>query len=161
MQRERSRIGTYSGRSTNWPALWIVTALAVPFVVAAVPSGVPWATPSLAVPLVIVTLAVIANGLTASSVRATAGPHGVAVRFGVFGWPRFRYSIERIASAEAVTIPATWWGWGILWSPRRGLMLTLRNGPALRVVLTNGRRITISTPDPELAAAVIDANRNR
>lgn len=58
-------------------------------------------------------------------------------------------------------MPASWWGWGIYWSPRRGLMLTLHSGPALRLVLTNGRRITVSTPDPGLAVATIAPNLAR
>jgi hypothetical protein len=50
------------------------------------------------------------------------------------------------------------WGWGISWSPRQGLWLTLRTGPALRLTLTNGRRVTISTPLPENAVrAIADA----
>lgn len=151
---------TYSGRSTNWTALCIVTALAVPLAAAAVPSQRPWSS-AMAAPLAIVVLAAAANLVTASSVRSTAGPNGVTVHFGVFGWPRFRYRIDRIASAEVVTVPARWWGWGIWWSPRHGLMLTLHDGPALRIVLTNGRRITVSTPDPALAVAAISANLPR
>ena len=38
-------------------------------------------------------------------------------------------------------------------------MLTLRNGPALRLTLTNGRKITISTPQPQAAILAIDSAR--
>lgn len=81
----------------------------------------------------------------------------MTVHFGVFGWPRFRYPLERIARADVVDVPVYFWGCVMYWSPRRGLMLTLRSGPALRIVLTNGRRITVSTPDPEAAVRAIEA----
>ena len=73
----------------------------------------------------------VVNLLTASSVRATAGPKGVIVNFGVFGWPRFRYPIERIRHAEAITIPSTSGHGASTGRRRKGLMLTLRNGAAL------------------------------
>jgi hypothetical protein len=38
-------------------------------------------------------------------------------------------------------------------------MLTLRTGAALRLVLTNGRQVTISTPDPDAAVVAIDEAR--
>ena len=56
-----------------------------------------------------------------------------------------------------MTIPSSRWAWGISWSPRLGLMLTLRTGPAMQLTLANGRRVTISTPDPDVAVAVIAA----
>jgi hypothetical protein len=40
-------------------------------------------------------------------------------------------------------------------------MLTLRTGPAMQLTLANGRRVTISTPDPDVAVAVIAAARRR
>jgi hypothetical protein len=93
--------------------------------------------------------------LTASSVRATAGPNGVSVHFGVFGWSRFRYPMARIRHVEVVDIPLSQFAWGIYWAPRCGLMLTLRSGPALR--LTNSRRVTISTPHPTDVAQAIES----
>jgi hypothetical protein len=48
--------------------------------------------------------------------------------------------------------------WGVFWSPRRGLRLTLRSGPALRLLLENGRRVTISVPDPAAAVAALSAD---
>jgi hypothetical protein len=149
---------TYSGRSTNWVALVLTVAAAVPLVVLGRPAGESWASPA-AVPLAVVVACVLVTVFTASSVRALAGPGGVTVHFGVFGWPRFRSPIERIAQAEAVLIPPSHWAFGMYWSPRRGLMLTLRTGPALRLVLTNGRRITVSAPDPEAAVGAIEAAR--
>ena len=34
--------------------------------------------------------------------------------------------------------------------------MTLRHGPALRLTLTNGRKVTVSTPDPEAAVRAIE-----
>ena len=145
----------YTGRSTNWLAIGLSTALAVPFVALGVGSNGSWTAPGYLIPMLLVFAVFIVNLLTASSVRSTAGPNGVIVNFGVFGWPRFRYPLERIQHAEAITIPPNLWSWGIYWSPRRGLMLTLRKGAALRLTLINGRKVTISTPHPDAAVAAI------
>jgi hypothetical protein len=145
----------YTGRSTNWPAIVLSTALVVPLIVLGLGSEGSWTALGFLIPMAVVVVTVVVNLVTASSVRATAGPKGVIVNFGVFGWPRFRYPIERIQHAEAIEIPSTQWAWGIYWSPRRGLMLTLRTGQALRLILTNGRKVTISTPHPEAAVAAI------
>ncbi len=146
----------YTGRSTNWAMIALTTALVLPLLVLGIEGGGTWLTPDVAIPLAIVVGAVAVNVLTASSVRATAGPRGLTVHFGVFGWPRFRYAIDRIASAEAITIPSSHLAWGIHWTPRKGLMLTLRTGPALHLVLTSGRKVTISTPDPHAAVQTLN-----
>jgi hypothetical protein len=148
-----------SGRSTNWPMIWLSTALLVPLVAMAKGSNGWWTAAGVALPLLVAIAAAMVNLLTATSVRTTAGPNGVTVHFGVFGWPRFRYSIQRIQHVEAVEIPSSQWAWGMYWSPRRGLMLTIRTGPALRVMLTNGRKVTISTSQPEVAVQAIDHAR--
>lgn len=142
----------YTGRTTNWPMIWLTTALLVPLIALAPGTGGSWTEVGLLIPLLVAIAAATVNLLTATSVRTTAGPEGVTARFGVCGWPRFRYPIGRIREAEAISIPSSQWAWGMYWSPQKGLMLTLRTGPALRLTLSNGRRITISTPNP--AAAV-------
>lgn len=149
----------YTGRSTNWPMIVLTTALVVPLLVMAGAGGGSWTAAGLLIPLSVALAAVVVNLITATSVRASAGPRGVTVNLGVFGWPRFRYPLERIQHAEAITIPASQWAWGLFWSPRKGLMITLRTGPALRLVLTNGRRVTISTPHPEAAVNAIPGAR--
>jgi hypothetical protein len=142
----------YTGRTTNWPMIWLTTALVVALVALAPGSEGSWTEVGLLVPLLVAIGAAAVNLLTATSVRATAGPQGVTVHFGVFCWPRFRYPIERIRHVEAISIPSSQWAWGLYWSPRKGLMRTLRTGPALRLTLNKGRHVTISTPNP--AAAV-------
>lgn len=150
----------YTGRSTNWLMIVLTTALVVPLAWGALQGKGSWTATGVLIPLGIVVVAAAVNLLTATSVRATAGPNGVLVSFGAFGWPRFRYAIDRIERADAITVPSSQWGWGIYWSPRKGLMLTLRTGPALRLTLTNGRKVTVSTPDPQAAVDVIRQGRS-
>jgi hypothetical protein len=114
----------YSGRSTNWPMIWLSTALLVPLVVMGKASRGSWTAAGFAIPLLVAIAAAVVNLLTATSVRTTAGPKGVSVHFGVFGWPRFRYPMKRIEQAEAIEVPSSQWAWGMYWAPRRGLMLT-------------------------------------
>jgi hypothetical protein len=110
----------------------------------------------MAVPLAIVVGLVILVVLTTSSQRVTTGPNGVLVRFGVLGWPRFAYPPERIASAEVAQV-SSWvvWSSGISWTRRYGLLLMLRSGPALHLVLTNGRRVTVGVDDAPAALAAL------
>lgn len=146
----------YTGRSTNWPMIWLSTALLIPLVAMAKGSGDSWTNAGMFIPLMVVFIVAAINLLTATSVRTVTGPNGVTVYFGVFGWPRFHYPINRVQHAEAVELRSSVWTWGLYWSPKRGLMLTLRTGPALHLVLTDGRRVTISTPDPAAAILAID-----
>ncbi len=147
----------YTGRVTNWPLIGLTVALALVLVSLSKFWRGPW--PGMVVPLAIVVLALALVLFTMSSVRVTTGPNGVDARFGVFGWPRFHYSLERINAFDTISVPA--WqlgGWGIHWSPRRGLLLILRSGPALRLVLTNGRKVTISVADPRTALDALAAS---
>ncbi len=148
----------YTGRSTNWPILIGMCVLLVPLLALAAGSEGWTDAQQIVFPLLIVapTAAVV---LMASSLRATAGPRGVTVHLGVLGWPRFRYPLARIARAEVVDVPASQWTWGVHWWFGRGTMLTLRGGEALRLTLVNGRRVTISAPDPHTAVAILEAAR--
>jgi hypothetical protein len=149
----------YTGRSTNWPVLVAMCALLVPLIVLAAGDGGSWLAPDLLAPLAVILVAVVLAVLMTTSVRATAGPRGVTVHFGVFGWPRLRYPLHRILRADVVDVPASHWTWGVHWTPRRGTMLTLCGGPALRLTLVSGRTVTISTPDPAAAAAAVERAR--
>jgi hypothetical protein len=146
----------YSGRATNWVALGLTTALTAPLLLMAGPwSKEPWTALAFVVPLAIAAVATLANLLTLCSIRTLAGPNGVSIYFGAFGWPRYHYPLAKIQEAEAVLIANSWWAWGVSWSPRRGLVLAVRNGPALQLTLTNNRRVTISTPHPDEAVGAI------
>jgi hypothetical protein len=141
-----SRIDVYSSHSTNWPVLGVTVALAVPIAAfSRPPEGAPplsqWA-PSLLVLLVLVIVGVA----TATSLRVTVGPTGVTARFGTLRLPRFHYPVATISSARAGVI-RPWATPGIFWTHRDGLRLALRSGPALRLTLTNGRRITVGVDD--------------
>jgi len=144
-------------RITNWPMLWLTLALLVPLFALAGPSKGDWNEPGFLVPLAVIILAALVNVLTLSSLRTTAGPHGLAVHYGVLGWPRFRYPPQRIRSVMPTRVSASVWSWGILWTPRDGLRLTLRSGPAVDLVLVNGRRVTVSVRDAEQVVAVLAA----
>ena len=140
----------YSGRTTNWPVIGAALAGGLTLMLAGRPWDGPW--PGMLGPLAIV-LAVLALSLvTSTSLRVTTGPQGVQVRCGVFGWPRFDYQRERISSADVVTV-SIWRSWnsGINWTPRGGWAFVLRSGPALRLTLTNGRRVTVGLTDPQNA----------
>lgn len=146
-----------TGRVTNWPMIWTTTAVLVPLLALAGPSRGDWREPAFLLPVTVAVAAVAVNVLTLSSLRTSAGPQGVTVHFGVLGWPRFRYPVARIRSVRATRVTSSQWAWGLTWSPRRGLVLALRNGPAIQLVLTNGRPVTIGVPDAARAVAVLAA----
>jgi hypothetical protein len=141
----------YSGRVTNWPLFWVVNALAIALVAM---SGLPKIHPY---SLLLVAGVVLISNLTVTSIRTTAGPSGVVVRYGLFGIPRFRYPADRIASAEAIDLPfSKMGGWGLHWSPWRGTRMTIRSGPTLQLHLVSGREVAISAADPGAAAKVVN-----
>lgn len=145
----------YTGRATNWTSVVISGLLLIPLIGLGTASG---STPSTAAAIVILALAgLLAEVLTASDVRATCGPHGVAVRWGFAGRPRARYALEDIADASVVDI--SWWAvsYGFWWTPRR-TVCTVRPGSALRLQLRSGRTVTITVPDPQAAVAALIAN---
>jgi hypothetical protein len=147
----------FTGRTTNWPLIWVTTALVVPLLAMSGASWGDWHQPGFLAPVLVMFLAVLVNVLTLSSIRTAAGPHGVTVHFGVFGWPRFRYPVATIRRVEATRLTTSQWGWGMNWSPRRGLMIALRNGPAIRLELVSGRKVTIGVANADEAVAVLAA----
>jgi hypothetical protein len=144
----------YSGRTTNWPLIGIAVAGGVALALFGRPWAGPW--PGMLGPLALALAALAVGLLTSTSMRVTAGPRGVQVRFGVFGWPRFAFPRERISGGEIVTV-SMWrtWNWGVSWTPRAGWTFVLRSGPAVRLTLTNGRRVTVGVSDPEEALAAL------
>lgn len=145
------RYSIYTGRATNWPVVVISSALVVPLLAMGKADG-GWR--ALAVPLLIAAAAVLVNLLTAASVRTAAGPNGVSIRFGVFGWPRCTYRLEQIEHAEVIDLHPWYVTYGFWWTPRR-TCCTVRSGPALRLTLRTGRTVTVTVPDAHAAAAVI------
>jgi len=106
------------------------------------------------VPLVLVAIGVLANVLTASSVRATAGPNGFTIRWGLVGWPRCTYRLDEIERAEVIDLPSWRVSYGMWWTPKR-TNCTVRNGPTLRLSLRNGRIVTVTVPEPAAAVAAL------
>jgi len=125
-------------------------------VIVATSSGGPWTDPVIMVPLLLIAIGVLADILTASSVRATAGPNGFTIRWGSFGWPRCSYPLDRIARAEVIDLSWLRVSWGFWWTPWR-TSCTLRSGPTVRLSLTNGRIVTVTVPEPATAVAALHA----
>lgn len=146
----------YTGRETNWTSVVISGLLLIPLVGMATASG---SAPSTGVLVIVVAMVgILAEVLTASDVRATCGPQGVAVHWGFVGWPRAQYALDDIQDARVVAIP--WWAvsYGFWWTPTR-TVCTVRSGPALRLHLHSGRNVTITVPDPHAALTALRASR--
>ncbi len=149
-------LAVYTGRTTSWATVASTCAAAVLLVIMALSAGEPWGDPVVVVPLLLIAIGVLANVLTSSSVRATAGPNGFTIRWGWFGWPRCSYSLDEIVLAEVIDL--SWWGvsWGLWWTPWR-TSCTLRTGPTVRLSLSSGRIVTVTVPEPDAAVAALYA----
>lgn len=145
----------YTGRSPNWP---MVATTAVGGVALLLGSASSDASVGAVLTCAFVVLGVVANIVTASSVRTTAGPNGVVIRLGTAGWPCLRYGLDEIVRAEAVHVPWHRVSAGFWWTPRR-TSCTVRSGPALRLHLAGGRIVTVTVPDPEDAVAALERAR--
>ena len=135
------RYSIYTGRAMNWPMVVLSTVLVVPLLVMG-NTGAGTGRGS-AVPLLIAASAVLLNIVTASSVRTAAGSNGVAVRFGLLGWPRCTYRIEQIQHAEVIHLAPWNVSYGFWWTPRR-TNCTVRSGPTLQLTLATGRTVTVT-----------------
>ena len=145
----------YTGRATNWSSVILSGLLLIPLFGMGLSSG---SSPSTgAVILVVALVGFLAEVITASDVRATCGPQGVAVHWGIVGWPRARYARDDIQEAWVVEIPWHSVSYGFWWTPTR-TVCTVRSGPALRLRLVSGRTVTITVPDPHAALAALRAN---
>jgi hypothetical protein len=140
----------YSGRTTNWPVLGAALAGGLALAVFGRLWSGPW--PGMIGPIAILVGLIVLSVVTSTSLRVTTDPRGVQIRCGVFGWPRFTYPREQISAGAIVTV-SLWqtWNWGVNWTPRGGWTFVLRCGPAVRLTLTSGRRVTIGVTDPQAA----------
>ncbi|MBE8525326.1 hypothetical protein ILP97_48960 [Amycolatopsis sp. H6(2020)] len=153
------RYSIYTGRVTNWPLMvTLPVALLVPLLSLGGLSHGNWLAPAgPAIPLLTAAAVVLVTVLAGLRVRTAAGPNGVAVHCGAFGWPRRTYRLDEIEHAEVTDLPPSLWrlSLGFWWTPRH-TYYTLRTGPALRLTLHTGRTVTITVPDPHAAAATVD-----
>ncbi len=146
----------YTGRVTNW---WLVAASALAVLLVVWLGREPrsdWS--GLVLPLVLACIGIIAEAVTGSSVRTTAGPQGVTIHFGALGWPRCTYPLSDITRAEVVALRPWSVTGGLWWTPRR-TCCTLRSGPTLKLTLRSGRTVTVSVPDPDAAVATLEDAR--
>ncbi|GAB3205723.1 hypothetical protein ACQEU5_00945 [Marinactinospora thermotolerans] len=96
-------------------------------------------------------------GLFTSSVNVRVTEQGVAVAFGLFGWPVHRIPPERIARARAQQrTPGHVGGWGIRGRPGN-MTVMLRAGECLVIDYRSGGRFTVSVDDAERGASLINA----
>lgn len=153
-----ARYSIYTGRSTNWPlVVTLAVALVLPLVLLGSLSPGSWLDPAgPAIPLLVAAAVVLVAVLTGLSVRTAAGPNGISVHCGIFGWPHRTYRLEDIERAEVTELAPSLWrvSIGYWWTPRH-TYFTVRTGTVLRLTLRTGRSVTITVPDPRAAVAII------
>ncbi|MEO7369890.1 MAG: hypothetical protein ABIZ69_03450 [Ilumatobacteraceae bacterium] len=144
----------YTGRTTSWPMVVTTCAGALLVVLMGKESNGAWGDLMFVAPLILVAIGVLANVLTSSSVRATAGPNGFTVHWGLVGWPRCTYRLDEIVNAEVIDLP--WWrvSYSFWWTPKR-TNCTVRSGPTVRLSLRNRLIVTITVPEPAAAVAAL------
>jgi len=146
------RHSIYTGRVTNWPAVTLSAVLLLPLLALGGGSNQNWRD----LALILVCVAGVAMyAVTGSSLRIMAGPNGVSLHSGILPWPRHTYHPDRIQRAEVIDLHPLFVTFGFWWTPRR-TSYTLRSGPTLRLLLTNGRTVTLTTPHPHAAASAIN-----
>ena len=144
----------YTGRTTSWPMVAVTSAGALLIVLMGKESNGAWGDLMFVGPLILFAIGVLGEVLTGSSVRATAGPNGLTIRWGLIGWPRCTYRLDEIEHADVIDLP--WWrvSYGLWWTPRR-TNCTVRSGPTLRLSLRNRRTVMITVPEPAEAVAAL------
>lgn len=143
----------YTGRMTNWTSVVVSILLLAPLVGLGMTGPVD---STAVVVLLLIIVGVLAEVVTGSDVRVTAGARGVSIHWGLAGWPRASYALDEIVEASVADV--TWWGvsWGLWWTPWRTVS-TVRPGAALRLRLHSGRVVTVTVPDPAAAVAALRA----
>lgn len=148
------RHSAYTGRTTSWPMVASTSIAALLIVIMGRDTNRGLADLLFVAPVLLVAIGVLANVLTSSSVRATAGPNGFTIRWGLLGWPRCTYGLEEIASADVIDLP--WWRvtYGLWWTPKR-TSCTVRSGPTVQLSLRNHRTVTLTVPEPAAAVTAL------
>lgn len=90
-----------------------------------------------------------------ATIRVVAGPRGLSVGFGPWGWPARNIGIERLRAVGVEEInPMKYGGWGYRVRPDATRIIVSR-GPALVVELDNGQSFGVTMPDAGVAAKVL------
>ena len=147
-------LAVYTGRTTSWMTVGSTFFSAVLLALVAVSSGGGWSDLTVVLSLLLIATGWLLEVLTASSVRATAGPNGFTIRWGPAGWPRCSYPLDQIALAEVIDLPRWRVSWGFSWTPRR-TSCTVRSGPTVRLTPATGRIVTVTVPEPAAAVAAL------
>ncbi len=95
----------YTGRTTSWPMVAATGAGTLLIVLLGKQSTSDWTDLMFVVPLILVAVGVLGEALTGSSVRVTAGPNGLTIRWGLLGWPRHR---ARTSNRSALVASLVW-----------------------------------------------------
>lgn len=108
-------------------------------------------------PLVSAMGIVTLTGLWTSSIAVRVTEDGVAVGFGLFGWPVRRIRLSKIETAWAEQrFPSQVGGWGVRGLPGSAAIM-LRGGECLVLRYRSGGQLVISVDDAERAASLINA----
>ena len=93
-------------------------------------------------------------------IRVSVDGSGLAVRYGLFGWPRTSVPLDRMVEVHAIDVrPQEWCGWGYRGSLKltKRAAVVLRAGPGLRIDLRDGRVFAVTVDDPHAAAQILNA----
>jgi hypothetical protein len=139
--------GTWSATTTN-RILWAV-ALATLVAIVFVPA-----------PVRIVLLVVAVLVAAFSTVRVDVGEDGVALAFGLAGWPRQRIPLDAIDRADVVEVdPMAYGGWGyrvVAGTVSGTTAVVLRRGEGLGLSRPGKRDFVVTVDDAATAAGVVN-----
>jgi hypothetical protein len=93
-----------------------------------------------------------------TSITVAAGPAGLTVRFGPFGWPLIRVPLATITAVEVEDVePLTYGGWGYRIVPGVRAVV-IRRGVGLRVGRTGRPDLVVTVDDAGTAGGVLLAH---
>jgi hypothetical protein len=132
--------------SARWPAVASVVVMAAAVWLAFAAS---W---QAALPVFVA--AILPLGFT--TIRVTAGRQGVTVAYGFLGLKLTRIPLERIVTAEAVDFTAFTFGYRGSLAFFGGAVVSLRRGPALSLILRQGKSFVVTVDDAATGAALLN-----
>lgn len=146
----------YRHRQT-YTTLWLIdavlAAICIPMVM-----GTEDASARLGMASVLGTLLALPLLLGRLEIRVDA--EAVRWHFGYIGWPAWSQPLNGIAVTELGKANA-YFGSGIKGGQQHRQYNVTMNGPALRLHLVDGRKITLGTPEPARLQSVIEARLQR